>query len=157
KPVRIVLRSGCYLSHDDGIYRRHLAAVAERGLTAASREGTLRAALQVWAAVQSRPEPQLAIVTLGRRDVGTDAGFATPLHWFRPGRDARPRPAPAAWRLNAHNDQHGYLQIPADDPLAIGDWIGFGVSHPCTTFDKWRLIWGVDDDGRVTRAIRTYF
>ena len=43
------------------------------------------------------------------------------------------------------------------DEVAVGDWIGFGVSHPCTTFDKWRLVWAVDDDWRVTRAIRTYF
>jgi D-serine dehydratase len=43
------------------------------------------------------------------------------------------------------------------DPIEVGDWIGFGVSHPCTTFDKWRLVWGIDDAGHVTRAIRTYF
>lgn len=157
RPVRIVLRSGCYISHDDGMYRRHLAAVAARGLTRATREGTLRAALEVWAAVQSCPEPGLAIVTLGRRDVGTDADLPKPLHWFRPGRDQRPRPAPAHWLVSAHNDQHGYLRVDAGDGLAVGDWIGFGISHPCTTFDKWRLIWGVDDDYRVTRAIRTYF
>jgi D-serine dehydratase len=157
KPVRIVLRSGCYISHDDGIYRRHLAGVAARGLTPTTRAGTLMAALEVWAAVQSRPEPGLAIVTLGRRDVGTDSDLPKPLHRFRPGPVARPQTAPAHWRIRAHNDQHGYLQIEAGDDVAVGDLIGFGVSHPCTTFDKWRLVWGVDDDYRVTRAIRTYF
>ncbi|HYF60950.1 MAG TPA: alanine racemase [Burkholderiaceae bacterium] len=157
RPVRVVLRSGCYLSHDDGMYRRHAAAIAARGLTDAVRAPGPRGALEVWAAVQSRPEPDRAIVTLGRRDVGTDADPPLPLHRFRPGRDAAPRPAPAHWTVFGHNDQHGYLRVAPDDALEVGEWIGFGVSHPCTTFDKWRLVWGVDDDWNVARAIRTYF
>jgi len=154
RPVRVVLRSGCYLSHDDGMYRRHVAAIAARG---AVQGEPPRGALEVWAAVQSRPEPDRAIVTLGRRDVGTDADLPLPKWWFRPGRDVRPVPAPAHWAVFGHNDQHGYLRVEAADTLEVGDWISFGVSHPCTTFDKWRLVWGIDDDGRVTRAIRTYF
>ncbi|MEI7445386.1 MAG: amino acid deaminase, partial [Burkholderiales bacterium] len=148
---------GCYLSHDDGMYRRHAAAIAARGLDAAFRGEPPRGALEVWAAVQSRPEPDRAIVTLGRRDVGTDADLPVPKRVFRPGRDLRPSHAPAHWRVFGHNDQHGYLKVDPADALAVGDWIAFGVSHPCTTFDKWRLVWAVDDDGVVTRAIRTYF
>jgi D-serine dehydratase len=157
RPLRVVLRSGCYLSHDDGMYRRHAAAIAARGLTRSARDGRLQGALEVWAAVQSRPEPDRAIVTLGRRDVGTDADLPVPRHWFRPGRDTSPSPAPPNWTVFGHNDQHGYLRVDPADTLAVGDWIGFGVSHPCTTFDKWRLVWGVDDDYAVVRAIRTYF
>lgn len=157
RAVRMVLRSGCYLSHDDGMYRRHAQAVAARRVVPGLPEGGLRAALEVWAAVQSRPEPGLAIVTLGRRDVGTDADLPVARWHLRPGGDARPAVAPDHWRIGGHNDQHGYLQVSPADDLRVGDWIGFGVSHPCTTFDKWRLLWGVDDDGRVTRAIRTYF
>jgi D-serine dehydratase len=156
-PVRVVLRSGCYLSHDDGMYRRHAQAVAARGLSRSVRDGAPRGALEVWAAVQSRPEPDRALLTLGRRDVGTDADLPVALHWFRPGRDERPSPAPAHWAVFGHNDHHGYLRVDPSDTLAVGDWIGFGVSHPCTTFDKWRLVWGVDDDYAVTRAIRSYF
>jgi len=107
--------------------------------------------------VQSRPEPDRAIVTLGRRDVGTDADPPLPKWWFRPGRDVQPVPAPTHWAVFGHNDQHGYLRVAPADPIEVGDWIGFGVSHPCTTFDKWRLVWGIDDAGHVTRAIRTYF
>jgi D-serine dehydratase len=157
RPVRVVLRSGCYLSHDDGMYRRHVEAIAARGPLPGAAPGLPRGALEVWAAVQSRPEPDRAIVTLGRRDVGTDADLPVPLHWFRPGSDPRPAAALAHWRVFGHNDQHGYLRVDPADPLAVGDWIGFGVSHPCTTFDKWRLLWGVDDDYRVTRAVLTWF
>jgi D-serine dehydratase len=154
RPARVVLRSGCYLSHDDGMYRRHVAAIAARG---AVHGEPPRGALEVWAAVQSRPEPDRAIVTLGRRDVGTDADPPLPKWWFRPGRDVQPVPAPTHWAVFGHNDQHGYLRVAPADPIEVGDWIGFGVSHPCTTFDKWRLVWGIDDAGHVTRAIRTYF
>jgi len=157
RPARIVLRSGCYLSHDDGLYRRHVAAIAARGLEPSLREPPPVGALEVWAAVQSRPEPDRAIVTLGRRDVGTDADLPVAKHVFRPGRDASPRAAPGHWSVFGHNDQHGYLRVDPADDLAVGDLVGFGVSHPCTTFDKWRLVWGIDDDGRVARAIRTYF
>jgi D-serine dehydratase len=156
RPVRRVLRSGCYLTHDDGMYRRFAASITERGLYASVGEPGLRGALEVWAAVQSRPEPDRVIVTLGRRDIGTDADLPLALHWVRHG-DSAPRAAPAHWRVFGHNDQHGYLQVDPADTVAVGDLIGFGVSHPCTTYDKWRLIWGVDDAYRVTRAIRTYF
>ena len=39
----------------------------------------------------------------------------------------------------------------------VGDLVGFGISHPCTAFDKWRVIPVVDDELRVTGAVRTFF
>ena len=44
-----------------------------------------------------------------------------------------------------------------DRELPVGDMISFGISHPCTTFDKWQLLYLVDDDYRVVEAIRTFF
>jgi D-serine dehydratase len=78
---------------------------------------------------------------------------------FRPEADAAPRPVPAGWTIAAMNDQHAYLRCRADeaDPPRVGDLIGCGISHPCTTFDKWRVLFTVDDGYRVTGAIRTYF
>ena len=35
--------------------------------------------------------------------------------------------------------------------------VGFGIAHPCLTFDKWQLLPIVDDDYRVIDAIRTFF
>ena len=55
------------------------------------------------------------------------------------------------------NDQHAYLRIPEDADLEVGDLVGSGISHPCTTFDKWRLLLTVDDGYRITGAIRTFF
>jgi D-serine deaminase-like pyridoxal phosphate-dependent protein len=40
--------------------------------------------------------------------------------------------------------------------LAPGDLICFGISHPCTAFDKWPVIPVIDGD-TVTDLIRTYF
>jgi D-serine dehydratase len=55
------------------------------------------------------------------------------------------------------NDQHGYLDLPVGSPLKVGDMVAFGVSHPCTTFDSWQVLYVVDDDYTVTEAVRTYF
>jgi D-serine dehydratase len=61
------------------------------------------------------------------------------------------------YEVTALNDQHAFLQIPKDSDLQVGDMLGFGISHPCTTFDKWQLLYVVDDDYRVIEAVRTFF
>ena len=152
--TRIVARSGCYLTHDSGTYAHAFSAVQARELALVG-EG-FDPALVLFAQVLSRPEPTKAIVTLGRRDVGTDGGMPVPLLHYRPGRDARPAAAPD-WTFAAINDQHGHLVLPADDDLMVGDLVGFGISHPCTTFDKWQVLLAVDDDWNVVDAIRTFF
>ena len=129
---RTILRSGCYLTHDDGLYRR----------TSPLREG-LQPALRVWAQVVSRPETDLAVLTMGRRDVSFDQDLPVPYGF-----------------TSAHvvklNDLHAYLRL-GDDDAAVGDWVEFGVSHPCTVFDKWPMIPMLDGDGHVIDLIRTFF
>ena len=66
-------------------------------------------------------------------------------------------PLDATWRISALNDQHAYLRIPAGADVRVGDLVGCGISHPCTTFDRWRWMPIVDDDYAVTGAIRTFF
>lgn len=154
--VQVVLRPGCYLSHDVGAYRAaaqriHASNPIARGLG----EG-LRPALQVWACVQSRPEPQRVIVGMGKRDAAFDAGLPQPRLHYRPGHPA-PVNAPAAWQLTAMMDQHAFLQVDADADLAVGDLLGFDISHPCLTFDKWRHLLVVDDDWQVLQALPTCF
>jgi D-serine dehydratase len=156
-PVRIVLRSGCYLTHDSGTYDQSLHDIAARGIASDELAADLpRAALEVWALVQSVPEPGLALVTMGKRDVGFDQHLPVPLAWYRPG-GAAPEKIPAGYSITGLNDQHGYLKWPAGSPLQVGDMVGFGVSHPCTTFDRWQLIYLVDDAYTVTGAIKTFF
>jgi D-serine dehydratase len=117
----------------------------------------LKPALEVWAYVQSRPEPTRALVTMGRRDAGADSGWPTPIKWFRPGKHKRPQAIPSDHACVNMNDQHGYLDIPAGSPLEVGDLVGFGINHPCTTFDKWQVIHVVDDDYNVVESLRTFF
>jgi D-serine deaminase-like pyridoxal phosphate-dependent protein len=137
--VRTILRSGCYLTHDHGLYAR------TSPLTRDGRAG-LRPALEVRAQVGSRPEPDLAILTMGRRDVSFDQGLPLPLEL----------PDSAVFKLN---DQHAFVKLgPGDRSRArVGDWLRFGISHPCTVFDKWRLIPVVDSDDRVVDLIHTFF
>jgi D-serine deaminase-like pyridoxal phosphate-dependent protein len=128
--VRKILRAGAYVAHDDGHYT-HLSPFP------------LDAALRVYAVVVSTPEPGLALVNLGKRDVSFDLGLPVPLS------------APGV-TVTALNDQHGYLNDPAG-VLHVGDWVEFGISHPCTMFDRWPALPLVDADNRVLDLIRTYF
>ena len=117
----------------------------------------LKPALQLWAYVQSRPEAEKTVLTLGRRDASFDAGPPVPELWFRPGTHARPAPFGEGCTVTELNDQHTHMTVPAESPLAVGDMVAFGVSHPCTTFDKWQYMFVVDDNYRVVSAIRTFF
>ena len=157
RPSQVILRSGCYLTQDHLHYARAFQRIRARGLGPLPAAGGLRPALEVWGCVQSRPEPRRAYVTGGKRDLSYDFELPTPALWFRDGRHAAPQPLPPGHRAIAINDQHTHLEIPGDSPLAVGDLIGFGISHPCTTFDKWQLIYLVDDDYGVIDAVRTYF
>jgi D-serine deaminase-like pyridoxal phosphate-dependent protein len=139
---RVVLRSGCYLTHDHGLYAD------------ASPLTGLRPALELLAAVLSRPEPGLAIVGFGRRDCSYDSGLPVAnLHQA----DGRLREvAPGEMTVKSLGDQHAFVDCAEPGP-AVGDLLGFGLSHPCTVFDKWRLVFSVDDSYTVTGGVLTFF
>ncbi|RJG15848.1 amino acid deaminase [Massilia cavernae] len=158
RPVRAVLRSGCYLTSDHGSYHRLIGDLDERESHAPGDR--LQPALEVWSMVQSRPEPGLAILTMGKRDASYDIDLPLPLYVHRPG-PGRPEALPQGFAIVKMNDQHAYLQIPEGsalrESLAVGDLVGCGISHPCTTFDKWPLLLAVDDDYTVRHAVNTFF
>ena len=156
--VRVVLRSGAYLTHDDGHYR-HLSPLGADPRTSGSR---LVSALHGWVRVSSQPEPGLALVDGGKRDLPYDLGL--PEVQLRRPRDQGSVPEPLhGVTVTALNDQHGFVrwdpQLSA--PIKIGDELRLGVSHPCTAFDKWKVIPVVDDpdaaDPVVVDLIRTFF
>jgi len=157
RPVLTILRSGCYVTHDSGFYNRMLEQVKARSGAAWQSRPGLQPALEVWSRVQSCPEPGLAILTMGKRDASFDLDLPVPIKRYSSGVDAVPQPVPASWKVTGMNDQHAYLSVAAGDAPLVGDLVGCGISHPCTTFDKWRALFTVDDDYRVTGAIRTFF
>lgn len=159
RPARVVTRSGCYLTHDSGLYGRAFERLLERAPALAALGEGPRPALEVWSLVQSRPEPGKAVLTFGKRDAGFDAGLPVPLWWHRPGAGDQ---AGGPHALEGHvvtklHDQHAEVALPEGSPLKVGDLVGCGVSHPCTTFDRWRVVYTVDDGYRVTGALETYF
>ncbi len=154
RPVLAILRSGCYLTSDHGNYLRHIADLDRRDKTLSGP--SLQPALEVWSMVQSRPEPNLAILTMGKRDASYDIELPIPLLSHRPGA-GRPEALPAGCEIFKMNDQHAYLRLPDGHPLAVGDLVACGISHPCTTFDKWPLLLAVDDDYNVQHAVNTFF
>jgi D-serine deaminase-like pyridoxal phosphate-dependent protein len=157
RAVEIVLRSGCYLSHDSKIYTDAFARLSGRTPEVQQLGEGLKPALELWAAVQSTPEPGLAIATMGKRDVSHDVHLPLPRQWYRPNLQTHPQDLGPGFEVIALYDQHACLRVPPDSPLRVGDLVSFGISHPCTTFDKWRLLYVVDDDYTVTEAIRTFF
>jgi D-serine deaminase-like pyridoxal phosphate-dependent protein len=146
-----LLRSGCYVVHDHRSYRDAMAEVKVRH---PELEGNLEPALAVFAHVQSLPEPGLAIIAMGKRDISVDPDLPIPLQLHRPGEPAR---SLAGCSVRKVMDQHAMMMIPGGPDLRIGDIVSFGASHPCLTFDKWRRVLRVDDDLRVLEVMPTFF
>jgi D-serine dehydratase len=150
----VILRSGCYLTQDWGLYEGLLADLHQR---TGSAEPGLEPAMEVWAQVLSVPEPGLVILSAGRRDFGQDAGNPIALTHVRRG-SAQLRPLrDSGWRMAAASDQHAHMAVPPGHGVDVGDLVALGPSHPCTTFDKWRVIYLADDDYTITEAVPTYF
>ncbi|UEM23538.1 amino acid deaminase [Skermanella mucosa] len=153
----VLLRSGCYLTHDSSSYAALFEQVRQRMPEVDDLGPGPAAALEVWAYVQSRPQPDKAILTVGKRDISHDAGMPVPALWFRPGRHGHPAAMASGAVVTELNDQHAHLSIPPESDLEVGDMVALGVSHPCTTFDKWRVLYVVDDRYDVVSAVATWF
>jgi len=166
KPCRTVVRSGCYLTHDNLLYRTLQGEVEQRlGLDDPRGDGDagparlgrkLQPAIEVWGQVISAPDAQTVVLGAGRRDFGQDAGNPVPVRWYRTG--------PGQWaalagqpQVGMVSDQHTNLVVQPGHGIAVGDLVALGVSHPCTTFDKWQVLYVIDDDGTVVDAVRTWF
>lgn len=156
----LMLRSGAIFFHDHGVYARAFQRMdARRGFV---RDGEIVAAsdvfkpaMRLWAEVLSRPEPSLAICGLGMRDVSFDQGFPIALAAWRGGEKGENLRGVAA--IEKLNDQHGFLRIGEEVSLSVGDIVEFGISHPCTCFDRWRAFFVIDDAHRVTSVHQTFF
>ncbi|MEU9732319.1 amino acid deaminase [Streptomyces sp. NPDC048002] len=147
RPVLKLLRSGAYVSHDDGHYRR---------LTPFNRvpeEGALEPAFRLWAQVVSRPSPDQAFLNAGKRDAAYDLDLPLAQVVRRDGVER----AATGIEVTGLSDQHTWLRTGPEADLEVGDWVGLGLSHPCTSFDKWQLIPVAEADGTVVDCVRTFF
>lgn len=137
----VVLRSGAFQIHDDGFYSRMSPFGPLTGTA------PLRSAMHAWSRVVSQPEHGLALLDAGRRDVPFDLDL--------------PAPQSVAGEVTSLNDQHAFLRLADDATVAVGDVVRLGLSHPCTAFDKWRVVAVIDDpdaaDPRVIGAVATCF
>lgn len=149
-----VLRPGSYVVHDHGIYKDAQCCVLDR--RSELSEG-LRPALEVWAHVQSLPEPGFAVIAMGKRDVAYDAGLPNPLLRYKAGALPAQGDDVSACKVTAVMDQHAFMTVAPGCELHIGDIIAFGTSHPCLTFDKWRSVCLVDENLQVIETMSTCF
>lgn len=166
RPVLPLVRSGAYITHDHGLLER------ADPWSRMTPQRQLRTAATVWAQVLSVPETGLALCGAGRRDLPYDIDLPVPVSIRRAATDgtigpAQPLHAVAVTKLD---DQHAYLR--PDDAITApgsstgfatladirpGDVIGFGISHPCTLFDKWATAVIIDDNERAIDLIHTEF
>lgn len=150
--VELMIRSGAYIIHDDGFYR---------GISPFSRDGgqPFASAMHGWARVVSQPEPGLAILDAGKRDLPVDEGLPRP-QLIGPALGGPMEPLTGA-EITAVNDQHCYLKFDAGTTtVRPGDVVRLGLSHPCTAFDKWTIIpvlADTDGDQTVVDLIHTFF
>lgn len=150
--LQLVLRSGSYITHDGGYYAR----TSPLGNRASSGSAHLDAALELWSVVLSRPEPTLAIIGAGKRDLPIDMGFPTPTRTCSRTKGMQTLSSPGV-RVSGVSDQHIHVRIDPETSLEVGDLCAWTISHPCTAFDKWQLIPVVDDELTIVDAIRTFF
>ncbi|MBB4983336.1 MULTISPECIES: alanine racemase [Streptomyces] len=148
-PVLKLLRSGAYVSHDDGQYRDRTP------FNRIPEEGALQPAFRLWSQVVSRPTDEQAFTNAGKRDAAHDLHLPE-AQVVRDARTGEIRPA-AGITVTGLSDQHTWLATAPGTDLEVGDWVGMGLSHPCTIFDKWQLIPVVEADGTVVDHIRTFF
>ncbi len=151
---RVVLRGGCYVTHDHSLYQKRLLAARSRGGSEAAPE--FMPALELWSYVQSLRDPGTAIVTFGKRDCAYDIDLPIPLFALPDSKRLADRIPLDGARITHLNDQHAYLRGPVEH-LSVGDRVCCGISHPCTAFDKWRMIPVVDDFYNVREWYQTYF
>jgi D-serine deaminase-like pyridoxal phosphate-dependent protein len=128
--TRIILRSGCYVTHDHGTY------------AAVSPVPGLIPAISVRAVVLSTPETGMAVVGAGKRDLPYDAGLPI----FLSARTAdRAEKKGAAAEVRNLFDHHAVLT--GVTGLNVTDTVDFGLSHPCSAFDRWPEYVLTDRDG----------
>ena len=152
---RVVIRPGCYITHDVGIYEIARQELIARDPIACDLGGDLTSALELMAMVQSVPEADRAVVNFGKRDCAFDAGLPQPVAHYRHGK-ALPLQADEIVSVGIM-DQHCMLRLSPGCDVQVGDIVLFGTSHPCLTFDKWKTLLLVDDEYNVLEELDTLF
>jgi D-serine deaminase-like pyridoxal phosphate-dependent protein len=137
----LLLRSGGYVTHDSKYY--------EEIYPFRSSDDKFIPAIEVWAQVISNPEPGFGVLNLGKRDIGCDLHNPIPSYIYSENVEI------FSGEIEKLNDQHAFMK--SSQFFKNANLIGLGISHPCTTFDKWRLIPLVNDNYDVVDCIHTFF
>jgi len=147
--IDIVIRPGGYVTHDSLMYERTSPWGSER----ASSDGPrLRPALSVWASVLSHIDDRQLVVGMGRRDAPDDCGLPV-----LDNDDDSLLPGPGPGTVTSLYDHHAVVELSAGSAPAAGATISFGISHPCTAFQRWPVIPTIDAEGAILGAVQTFF
>jgi len=138
--TRRILRSGCYVTHDHGTY------------ASVSPVPGLLPALTVRAVVLSAPEDGIAVVGAGKRDLPYDAGLPVALSVRTAAGDLKDGATAVVRNLFDH-----HTVLTGVDGLDVTDVVDFGISHPCSAFDRWPEYAVTDGKGQETGVWHTDF
>ena len=109
-------------------------------------------ALTVRAVVLSAPEEGIAVVGAGKRDLPYDAGLPVVLSVRTA--DGAPKDGATAVVRNLF-DHHAVLT--GAHGLDVTDVVDFGISHPCSAFDRWPEYVVTDGTGQEIGVWHTDF
>jgi hypothetical protein len=144
----VVIRPGCYITHDVGIYEIARQELIARDPIACDLGGDLTSALELMAMVQSVPEADRAVVNFGKRDCA-DAGLTA----CRP---LSPRQSiTAAGRRDSQRRDYGSaLHAAPGAGLRCAGRRYCAVWHlsSVSDLDKWKTLLLVDDEYRARGA-----
>lgn len=149
--VRVVIRPGGYVTHDSILYEESGPFGVRPPM---DTYPALQPALSLLSYVVSRPEPGLALLGFGKRDVSYDIDLPIPVIVRR---DGQVRHLNGELDVFELNDQHAFVRVPGEFDLVVGDVVECGISHPCASFDRWRAMPLIDDEYNVIGAVRTFF
>lgn len=154
--VDVVLRSGAFQIHDDVLYFHNSPMGREIGTE------PFHSAMHAWLRVVSHPEPGLVLLDGGKRDLAFDEGMPVPQAVV----GVSVKDSELILRgaeVTKLNDQHAFLRLASAETGALppGTVVRFGLSHPCTVMDKWRVLPVIDSvdaqDPAVIGAVATCF
>jgi D-serine deaminase-like pyridoxal phosphate-dependent protein len=102
--------------------------------------------------VLSTPEDGMAVVGAGKRDLPYDAGLPNVLSVRTAEGAAKPGATAAVRNLFDH-----HAVLTGVTGLDVTDTVDFGISHPCSAFDRWPDYVLTDADGHDVDVWHTDF
>ena len=161
--VEVILRGGASFTSDHGICRSRMSSIDERGGLelvdgrVAVRDAFLPA-LELWCSVVTVQDTGTALLNIGRRDLYGEFGYPTPLRLYRDGQLLETFDLERSEvAITIAYDHHAIVRCSGRLRVAVGDVVACGISHPSASFERWDVVYRVDEEFTIIEALKTFF